>query len=325
MTETPGLEYVLPLLRRDRTGEDGLVRYLEWLAPRADVTVVDASDPGLFDGLAARLPDRVRQVRPTEPGLNGKARGAMTGLRLARHELVVVADDDVRYGSHSLAAVRRLLQHADFVRLQNVYTARPWFARADTARTLIGRAFGGDFGGTVALRRSVIERAGGYSTDVLFENLELERTVALAGGRVTVPMDVLVPRIPPTFRHFASQRVRQAYDDFAQPARLVAELAILPVVLLALALRRRAVMALLALAAVMVAETGRRRGATRAAVPASAALWAPVWVAERGVAVWVAVFHRVRGGVPYSGSRIFAAATPLSLLRRRLDTKGRTP
>lgn len=314
-------EYVLPLLRRDRREEKGLVRYLAWLADRLDVTVVDASAPALFAALAGALPPGVRQVPPDREGRNGKARGVLSGVAIARHEFIIVADDDVRYGERSLRAAVALLESADFVRLQNVYTAYPWFARWDTARCLIGRAFGGDFGGTVAVRRSMLERTGGYSPDVLFENLELERTVALAGGRVVIARDILVPRLPPTFGHFAGQRVRQAYDDFAQPVRLGVELALLPVLAAVLAARAWRLLAGLALVAIGIAEAGRRAGATRTAVPVTSALWAPAWVAERAVAVWLAALHRVRGGVPYAGARLSAAATPLPELRRRLHSQ----
>src|SRR3712207_6849145 len=54
----------------------------------------------------------------------------------------------------------------------------------------------------------------------------------------TLFRSVLVRRLPPSAGHFLGQRVRQAYDDFAQPLRLTAELSILPLVLLACALRR---------------------------------------------------------------------------------------
>jgi len=68
---------------------------------------------------------------------------------------------------------------------------------------------------------------------VLFENLEMERTVRAGGGRVRALHDLYVARRPPSTRHFLGQRVRQAYDSLAQPGRLAAELAILPTVLIA--------------------------------------------------------------------------------------------
>ena len=320
MDERLEVEYVLPLLRHDRADEDELVHYLAWLDERLDVTVVDASPDGLFDALAARLRERTAHVRPTAAGLNGKARGVLSGLAASRHERVIVADDDVRYDEQTLRAVVRRLGQADAVRPHNVYTAFPWHARWDTARCLIGRAFGGDYGGTVAVRRTAVARAGGYSADVLFENLELERTVALAGGRVVVARDILVPRRPPTVGHFAGQRVRQAYDDFAQPVRLVAEASLLPAIASLVALRAWRALAGLAVLAAAVAEVGRRVDGGHRVFPATSALWAPAWVLERAITVWVAIGWRMRGGIPYAGSRIFAAATPRSLLRARLAT-----
>ncbi|KQZ86164.1 hypothetical protein ASD56_00730 [Microbacterium sp. Root166] len=320
MPEDLDAEYVLPLLRRDRRGEDELVRYLSWLGDRLDVTVVDASPADLFAALDERLSEGVVHVPPAASGLNGKARGVLTGLEVSRHDRVIIADDDIRYDDVTLRAVVDRLAEADFVRPQNVFASFPWHARWDTARSLIGRAFGGDYGGTVGVRRRTVVEAGGYSADVLFENLELERTVALSGGRVDVARRILVPRLPPTAAHFAGQRVRQAYDDLAQPARLAVEAALLPGLAAATLLRRWRLLAVFAATAVGVAEYGRRVAGGRRAFPATSALWAPVWLLERAVAVWIALGWRLRGGIPYAGSRIFSAATPVSLLRRRLTT-----
>jgi hypothetical protein len=311
-------EYVLPLRRTDRSGEDELLSYIEWLEGRMDVTVVDGSNAALFDALQRRLPAGVRHIAPVCAGLNGKARGAQTGIDVARHERIVLADDDVRYDDGALTAVLARLDRVELVRPQNVYTAYPWHARWDTARILIGRALGGDFGGTVGVRRSIMQRAGGYRTDVLFENLELERTVRACGGRVDVARDLFVARIPPRVRHFAGQRVRQAYDDFAQPARLIAELAIVPLIFTGAAHRAWRALGAYGLAALLAAEAGRRTSGGARAFPATSALWAPLWMIERGAAAWVAVAMWVRGGVAYSGARIAVAATPPRILRRRL-------
>jgi hypothetical protein len=119
--------------------------------------------------------------------------------------------------------------------------------------------------------------------------------------------------VPPTAAHFLGQRVRQAYDGHAQRCRMVTELAVLPCVATALASRRRgavrAVVVGLA-AAVGLAELGRRRSGGRAVWPATAALWAVPWLAERSVCVWLALAARSRGGVRYAGGRLRRAATP---------------
>nr|WP_255474516.1 hypothetical protein [Micromonospora sp. AMSO31t] len=243
----------------------------------------------------------------------------LTGVPAASHEDVVIADDDVRYDGHGLHAVQLLLRHADLVRPQNYFDPLPWHAHWDTGRILLNRAVGADFPGTLAVRRSVFLAMGGYDPDVLFENLELIRTVQAYGGTVATAAGLYVRRLPPTTRHFCSQRVRQAYDELAQPLRLVAALLVLPGVAAAVTARRTGLLAATAAAVVALAETGRRRaGGTRVFSPTTA--WvAPLWLLERGVCSWLAVGQAVcRGGVRYSGGRLRRAASPARALRRRL-------
>ena len=314
------LSYVVPLRRR-RPAQDDLADYLGGLARQLDVVVVDGSDPPVFAAHHQAFGTAVRHV-PVDADLHGrygKVDGVVTGVRAARHERVVVADDDVRYGEEELERVDRLLHDAHLVRPQNYFRPAPWHARWDTARSLLNRAFGADHPGTLGLRRSVLLRAGGYDGDCLFENLELVRTVETMGGRVVSPPDLFVRRLPPPTRHFWSQRVRQAYDSFAVPGRLAAELALLPAVAVLVRGRRTAALAAGAGLSVAVAEVGRRRGGGRAVFPASAAAWAPVWLAERAVCAWLAVGCRlVLGGVPYAGTVLSKAANPRRQLRRRL-------
>ncbi|MDA0637209.1 glycosyltransferase, partial [Nonomuraea sp. MCN248] len=263
----PELGYVLPLRWEDDDGLDELTAYLAWLSRRARVIVVDGSPDALFARHARRWRGLAVHV-PPDPGFryaNGKVNGVLTGLRLARDERVVIADDDVRYDERGLAAMRRLLGEHDLVRPQNHFHPLPWHARWDTARTLLNRALGADYPGTLGVRRGCVE--DGYDGDVLFENLELIRTVRARGGRVVSAPGLYVRRLPCSAGRFWSQRVRQAYDDLAQPARLALTLSVLPAV--GVALSRRAYRPLLAGAvlAVLVAEAGRRRAGGRAVFP----------------------------------------------------------
>ena len=324
----PELEasYVLPLRRdRDPAGPE-LAAYLGELAGLAEVVVVDGSPGPVWRAHHDAFGDRVAHLRP-DPGLafrNGKVNGVLTGLAAAGHEAVVLADDDVRYDPAALRRLVGLLEEADLVRPQNYFAPLPWHARLDTARTLLNRVAGGDFPGTLGVRRSLVLGAGGYDGDVLFENLELLRTVRAAGGTVLTPLDLYVRRLPPDTGHFLGQRVRQAYDELARPARLAASLALLPGAAALAARRRWWPLAAAASLAVAAAETGRRRAGGRAVFPASSSLLAPVWLLERGASSWLAVHARLfRGGAAYAGGRVRRAATPQRVLRARLAGRDR--
>jgi hypothetical protein len=245
---------------------------------------------------------------------NGKVNGVLTGLRHATHEKVVIGDDDVRYDVASLAEVLALLDSADLVGPQNYFHPRPWHATWDTARVLVNRAVGADFPGTFGLRRDVLG-AEGYDGDVLFENLELVRTVRARGGRVVMPLNLYVRRLPPSTAHFIGQRIRQAYDEFARPHRLAIGLGYGP--LLVLATRRRPVLGVAVVGAVIaVAEWGRLRAGGARYFPISSSLLAPGWALERSVASWLACGARLRGGCRYAGSRLVLAAHTTSSLRK---------
>ncbi|MDQ3898491.1 MAG: glycosyltransferase, partial [Actinomycetota bacterium] len=276
--------YVLPLRWTDARPLDDLTAYLAGVGGWVDeVLVVDGSPHDRFVDHAKAWLDlpgvRILRPDPDLRGRNGKVNGVVTGLRHAGHERVVIADDDVRYDRAALARVVTLLDGADAVRPQNYFDPLPWHARLDTGRTLLNRAFGADFPGTLGVRRSTVLRAGGYDGDVLFENLELLRTVEAVGGTVVAPLDCHVRRLPPSTEHFLNQRVRQAYDDVSRPAHLAAALSVIPLV----AVRGWRAGTAVAAAAAGLAEYGRRRAGGRSVFPATSSLLAPIWVAERAV------------------------------------------
>ncbi|KRF08762.1 hypothetical protein ASH00_03475 [Arthrobacter sp. Soil782] len=311
----PAATYILPLRWTEDCGLAALAVYLEEVAQQAEVLVVDGSPGELFNRHAAALPPAVRHLRPRFTCRNGKVAGVLTGLAEASCERIIIADDDVRYDSLAFRRMLKLLDEADVVRAQNYFLPLPWHARWDTGRTLLNRALGSDFPGTVGVRRSILRATGGYDGDVLFENLELLRTVRVAGGKEIRADDLFVGRIPPRAGHFRRQRVRQAYDDFAQPPRLLLELSLLPALILLV--RCYGAPAVPAVAAVVgLAETGRRRRGGRLVFPATAALWAPAWMAERMLTVWAALFLRLTGGIPYAGSKLAKAGNSLRSLRR---------
>lgn len=314
----PAISYVLPF--HDDTGEidDDLVAYLGALAGEVtEVMVVDGSCPDAFARHGRRLPPGVGHVAPDERTRNGKVGNVVTGVRRATHEVVVIADDDLRWTAPQMERAAGLLREhaADVVRPQNVFVPTAWHTHVDTARTLLARATGGDWPGTLVVRRDALLSAGGYRGDVLFENLELVRTLRARGGRGHVALDLVVARRPPTARHFRGQQVRQAYDEVARPARLVVSASVLPLVGGLVARRRWRALATGTIAVAAIAELGRRRGGGRRWFPARAAVVAPPWLVWRSLCTWAALGARLLGGVRYRDCRLANAATPLRVLR----------
>ncbi len=317
------LTYLLPLRTSD--GEDvcELVRYLRGVAKHVDeVIVVDGSSPVDIERHRAALAGAVRVIATEHRTPMGKVGNVLTGLRYGRNENVVIADDDVRYTTAQLSEVAALLETAAVVRPQNYFMPLPWHARVDTARILLARVTGGDWPGTLGVRRSVVMGAGGYAGDALFENLELVRTICAAGGQEHLALDLLVARRPPTTAHFLNQQIRQAYDEFARPVRLVSSLLVLPLLVIAVSRKWRWALLGGAFGVTVAAEAGRRRAGGRRVFPATSSLLAPPWLVWRSACSWAALVAYARGGVKYRDGRLRRAATPVRVLReRRLESR----
>ena len=304
--------YVLPIKWSGVEDRDELSNYLKIIADLVtEVIVADGSDPDNFDRNEAAWGSFVRHV-PVDNDLHftmGKVNGVTTGVRAASNDRVVIADDDVRYTAAELRRVHDLLDSAELVRPQN-YFARPmpWHAALDTSRTLLNRSIAADYPGTLAIRRSLFMEMGGYDGNVMFENLELIRTIQANGGRVVSPLDLYVERLPPSMGRYVTQRARQAYDDFTIPARMTAWLSVLPVAGWIWRGRRLSVGIGLCASVVALAEVGRRRALGATVFPFRSSLLAPLWVFERGISAWMAVYQRLTGGVRYGGGKIKNAA-----------------
>jgi Glycosyl transferase family 2 len=327
MSEALALSYVLPLRWSEHAGREELTRYLCALRPLcAEILVVDGSPPEIFTANAKAWSSWIVHVAP-DPDTHckmGKVSGVTTGVRRAGCEAVVIADDDVRYEHAGLQRLAEYLRDYDLVRPQNFFEPLPWHARWDTARTLLNRAFGADYPGTLGIRRSRFVGMGGYDGNVIFENLELIRSVQANDGTIIAPLDLYVRRLPPTASHFWGQRTRQAYDDFALPLRMACWLAVVPLLLTLIVRKRPADGYLCTVALVLLAELGRLRGAGAEVFPASSSLLAPLWVLERGVCSWLAVLQKLRfGGVRYGNEVIPTAAHSVSTIRNVQEQRQR--
>ncbi len=315
--------YILPICRDHPEDLGTLPGYLYWLSHHIEVLVVDASAADVFAHHAKAWDPHVAHL-PPDPDLstpNGKVGNVLTGVRHADHEYLIVADDDIRYDLPALRRVVQELHRVHVVRPQNYFQPLPWHARWDTARSLLNRLWGGDWPGTLGVRRSILQATGGYDGAVLFENYELVQTVLAAGGQEAAPLDLYVRRLPPTARHFWSQRVRQAYDELCRPTRCMLSLLLLPLLLTLVLQRRWWLVAGGCGVSMLAAEGGRRRGGGAAIFPASASLLAPAWLMERALCIWLALACRfLLHGVRYGNSRLAQAATPRRILRQRFSS-----
>ena len=314
------VSYVLPIKWDEHQQIDELTAYLEYLSPNTDLIIVDGSGSAAFNKHKRTWSALGTHIAPHAQFkfLNGKVNGVLTGLAKAKYPHVIIADDDVRYTLAQLLEVEQLLLDNQLVIPQNYFDPCPWHAQWDTSRSLLNLALVHDYPGTLAIQRDFILSVGGYDGNVLFENLELIRTVKAGNGLVLHRSDLFIRRLPPSAEHFWSQRVRQAYDDYAQPARWLFFILLIPA-LIALSTYSLWLLLIPMFAAILVAEAGRQKSGGAHVFRASCSLFAPVWLLERGICTWLAVFDRlVKGGVLYSGSIISNAANPLSKIRKRI-------
>ena len=313
--------YILPIKTSRPLPVADFTGYLRWLSLTVrEVIVVDGSPDEVFAAHRQQWEDPIRHV-PPDPELRtpmGKVGNVMTGIRLASCERLVIADDDVRYDRESLSRIVAALDVVDVARPQNYFDPMPWHARWDTGRVLLNRMTGGDWPGTLAVRRAVLRATSGYDGNAMFENLELVRTVLAVGGREASYPDIYVLRRPSSARHFWSQRIRQAYDEIARPHRLLIQLAVLPITIALIIGAHWIILASIGFAVIALAELGRRRAGGTRVFPASASFFALAWLAERAVCAWLALLSRLLlGGVPYRGTVLRLAANPLRVLRAR--------
>lgn len=312
--------YLLPIRRvRADAGEAAeFARYFEQLASAGcEVLVVDGSPEEVFDahGEAWRGACRHVGVNPKYAYLNGKVNGVHTGVDLARSERIILADDDIRYTPADIARACELLDRFEMLRPQNYLAPLPLWGRMEAARMLINRGVlrTGDYPGTCAFRRSTCLRVGHYDGDVLFDNEEIVRHFAVQGASVGYARDLFIHKRPSTFRKWMEQRPRQAYEDFVMRAKTALFMSLVPLALILAAFisMRAALMfvAFVAFGSMLLAARGLLTDGAYKFFPARVLLYAPLWVLERALSVYWALYWRIaRGGYPF-GDRLLSKGT----------------
>jgi len=282
-----------------------------------EVLIVDGSPKPVFEAHQRSWQGFSRHVAPDPKYtyLNGKVNGVHTGVDLATCERIILADDDIRYSAADVKRMCGLLNAFEMVRPQNFIAPQPWWARLENARILINRGVlrAGDYPGTCGFRRSTMRRVGPYDGDVLFDNEEIVRHFALNGVDINYALDFFIPKLPPTFRKWLEQRPRQAYEDFVMLAKTAAFISVLPVILglsflgdvrVAIGL-----VALLSLVSVVLCIRGILRNAAYQFFPGGTPLFAPLWIVERSLSVYWALYWWARyGGYPF-GQKLLSKGT----------------
>ncbi len=151
-----------------------------------------------------------------------------------------------------------------------------------------------DHGATFGMRRSSVR--GPHGVDVAWSNGDDPvRRLTAQGAEVFSACDVFVRRLPPPLNDWLRDRPKQAGDDFAMPVKTAFFFALLPMaMLLAIVGGMRLAggyAGAIAFASFVLAIRGRGSASTFS--PLRACLSAPLWVLERSVSVYWALFRKL--------------------------------
>ncbi|HEY6805327.1 MAG TPA: glycosyltransferase family 2 protein [Pyrinomonadaceae bacterium] len=293
------------------------------LGTGCEVLVVDGSPAEVFAEHDRVWGDFTRHVKPDPKFtfLNGKVNGVHTGVELASSEYIIVADDDIRYTASNVKRMCSLLSEYEVVRPQNFISPTPFWARLENARILVNRGVlrTGDYPGTCGFRRSTMLRVGPYDGDVLFDNEEMIRHFAVQGATIKYALDFFILKRPPTFKKWVEQRPRQAYEDFVMRLKTMAFMSVLPLASALLVFRGLwsavAFAAIVSVLALVLCSMGLVRTSAFRVFSTSTPLFAPLWILERSVSVYWAIYWRVRyGGYPF-GDKLLSKGTGSAWIR----------
>lgn len=274
-----------------------LARYLSTISlADCDVVILDPSPRLQFERNACTLRWVGRHVA-VRPEMNGSVDLLRASAGSAACDKVIVAASDVRYTPLAIEQLCQLLDLHEVVEPQDYLDPLPWWGGVEAARMLVHRGIEPhpDHGATFGFRRSALRTLRTLSSVDCTED-PMRRLVA-HGAEVHAAADVFVRRQPPALSEWIADRPRQASDDFPLPIRSAFFFALVPMLLLLATiggLRLAGGYAgVIAFASFAVALRGR--SGAGAFFPLRACFFAPVWMLERSLSVYWALFRKLRG------------------------------
>jgi hypothetical protein len=277
-----------------------LANYLSTLGlAGAEVVVLDPSPRLQFEsnGRVLRWVGRHLPVGPEHRTPSGTIDLVRAAVAVAGCEKIIVAAEDVRYPPEAIGQLCDLLDLHEVVEPQDYLDPLPWWGSIDAGRILIHRGIEPqpDHGTTFGFRRTAVRSLRNLGPAELHD--DQARRLAAIGLEVYPAAEVFVRRQPGRLGEWLTGRVRQAGDDFALPMKTAFFFALVPLLLL-LAVLGGAQLAggyagVIAFSSVALALRGRAGAGSF--FPLRAVLFAPLWVFERSVSVYWALFRKIRG------------------------------
>lgn len=274
-----------------------LANYLSTLGlADVDVVVLDPSPRLQYEHNARvlRWVGRHLPVRPEHRTPAGAIDLVRAAVSVANCEKVIVAADDTRYTPEAVSQVCDLLDLHEVVEPQDYLDPLPWWGGIEAGRILVHRGIEPepDHGVTFGFRRTGVRTLRNFSSGG-----DQVRRLAAVGAEVYAAPEVFVRRQPGALGEWLDARVRQAGDDFALPVKSAFFFSLMPMLLLLGVLGgvqlAGGYAGVIAFATVALALRGRAGAGPF--FPLRAVLFAPLWVFERSVSVYWALYRRIRG------------------------------
>jgi hypothetical protein len=282
-------------LERAAAGIDeirSLAAYLSSLAVAdCDIVVLDGSPGELFDEH-----HRVLRWVGRHLAVPAGADRVRFATEVAACEKVIVAGGQVRYTRADLDRMCALLESHEVVEPQDYFDPLPWWGGIDAGRMLVHRGIEPypDHGATFGFRRSALRGLRGLDLERGDDHV---RRLASHGAEVFSANDVFIQREPPALGDWLRERPRQADDDFSLPVKSAFFFAFLPMTLILALLGGLRIATGYAGAVAFASTVLALRGRIGAApfFPLRTCLFAPLWVLERSLSVYWALFRKMRG------------------------------